>query len=53
MDQVQVANATTTRRFGTPPVSITTRQQQEAKMAFEQKDNSGQTTWRCSNDFEI
>jgi hypothetical protein len=29
------------RVFGARPVSITTRQQQEAKMAFEQKDNSG------------
>src|SRR5262249_3892353 len=31
----------TTRCFGAPPVSIVLRQQQEAKMAFEQKDNSG------------
>jgi len=31
----------TTRCFGAPPVSIVLRQQEEAKMAFEQKDNSG------------
>jgi hypothetical protein len=30
----------TTRCFGAPPVSITVRQQQEANMAFEQKDKA-------------
>jgi hypothetical protein len=30
-----------TRCFGAPPVSVILRQQEEAKMAFEQKDNSG------------
>src|SRR5262245_18594540 len=39
--QIEAFINETTRCFGAPPASIILRQQEEAKVAFEQKDNSG------------